>query len=311
MAEFHAASRRWVDRILADPPRVHGGSADMEPNQTWHTEAACYYLMADLITPGAVTLETGLGVSTALFAGLGARHTCVVNSADEIDRFRSYAATHGIDLTNVELLNGSSDDVLPGLRLDDLDLLFIDGSHHFPMPIIDWYYGARSLRKGGVVVIDDLLFIGPAMISYFLTRDDRWHVLAETSKWAAYKRMDARGSKEEWRHRKMIRASAEPSLDEDLLHSLIALRRANMLYEASDDQTPREPSSADLHLWLEDCDEPTACGVMRDGLLQTFAASDWGLQQGHAAMLMNHLVTAYGVSVEQSAMADLRAQLRM
>jgi hypothetical protein len=38
----------------------------------------------------------------------------------------------------------------------ELDLVFIDGSHGYPLPVIDWFYGAGLFRRGGVVVLDDV-----------------------------------------------------------------------------------------------------------------------------------------------------------
>ena len=61
-----------VERLLADPPRVHeelNAPADLG---VWLTERECYEFIADRVRAGARTLETGLGVSTALFLALGA-----------------------------------------------------------------------------------------------------------------------------------------------------------------------------------------------------------------------------------------------
>ncbi len=184
-----------IEEVLADPPKVHSGS----PQGVWSTDRRCYELMARSLSEDAVTLETGLGVSTALFARWGCRHTCVVGSEDEVSRLLEYSAGRSIDLSTVTFKVGYSQDVLPGLVLDELDLVLIDGGHGYPTPIIDWFYGCRTLKVGGIVIVDDLQL--PAVSDYlgrYLDLDPSWTPLASEPKWGAYRRSAAARLGGEW-----------------------------------------------------------------------------------------------------------------
>ena len=181
--------RALVERLLADPPRVHEELNAPPELGVWLTERACYELMAGLVAPGTRTLETGLGVSTALFLALGAEHTCIVPSEPQVTELRRYCDKHGIptDALRVEL--GRSEDVLPSLSIEPVDLVFIDGSHGFPTPMIDWFYGARLLRRDGVVVLDDRQLPAVAIVVGYLDADPRWRAVGRTGKWAAFARL--------------------------------------------------------------------------------------------------------------------------
>jgi len=187
-----------VERLLADPPRVHeelNAPADLG---VWLTERECYEFIADRVRAGARTLETGLGVSTALFLALGADHTCVVPSQTQVAELRRYCDAHGIDTDRLHVELGRSEDVLPNLCIDALDMYLIDGSHGFPMPMVDWLYGARLLRRGGVVVLDDRQLPAVTAVVDFLDADPRWRALTRTHKWAAFERLADGALGEDW-----------------------------------------------------------------------------------------------------------------
>jgi len=107
------------------------------------------------VKSGDRTLETRLGISTALFAALGADHRCVVSVRQQAGRLLAYCAREGIQTDQLRIEVGFSDEVLPTLDLEPLDLVFIDGGHGFPTPILDWHYGARTLRVGGLLILDE------------------------------------------------------------------------------------------------------------------------------------------------------------
>jgi Methyltransferase domain len=177
-------------RLLADPPNIHAltGEAEGAALGAWPTEPGCYRLLASACPPGSRTLETGIGLSTALLAGLGARHTCVAFVAQEVDRLLDYCAGHALPTDQVEFLVGFSEDVLPGLDPGPLDAFLIDGGHGFPTPMLDWFYGARHLRDGGLLLVDDLQLPAVAMLDRFLGRDQRWVEVDRTAKWAGWRR---------------------------------------------------------------------------------------------------------------------------
>ncbi|QEC46875.1 class I SAM-dependent methyltransferase [Baekduia soli] len=149
-----AARSRAIFTVVGDPPRVHEHAGAQEG--VYSTDLDCYEFLARHAAPGSRTLETGCGISTALFAVWGTRHTCVVGDRREVDILVEWAAARDIDLGAMTFEIGMSDAVLPRLEPTELDLVFIDGGHAFPMAIIDWYYGAGRLCEGGIVVLDDV-----------------------------------------------------------------------------------------------------------------------------------------------------------
>ncbi len=184
-----------LDEVMVDPPQVHPGSG----RGAWLTDRECYEFMARGLPDHAVTLETGLGVSTVLFARWGCEHTCVVSSEAEVQELTSYCADRSVDTSNVRLEIGLSQDVLPALDVTEIDLVLIDGGHGFPTPIIDWFYGCRHLRVGGLVVVDDMQL--PAVSDFlgrYLELDPSWEMVGREPKWAAFKRISAAALGGEW-----------------------------------------------------------------------------------------------------------------
>jgi hypothetical protein len=177
-----------IEDFFRNPPSVHNAAA----TGVWSTAASAYQFMASVCTPGTRTLETGLGISTALFAAWQTEHICVVPSQNEVDALVGYLDQRGIASDGVRFEVGFSDDILPTLDLPELDLVFIDGGHSFPTPIIDWYYGAKALRAGGTLVLDDTYLRSVTMgLADYLDADPRWERLDRTQKWLAYKRLSS------------------------------------------------------------------------------------------------------------------------
>ena len=68
-------------------------------------------------------------------------------------------------------------------------VVLIDGSHGFPSPIIDWYYAGGRLRRGGVIVFDDIQLPHVQLgLLPFLEADPRWSRPARTDKRVAYRK---------------------------------------------------------------------------------------------------------------------------
>lgn len=196
-----------IDRVLANPPSVHGQA----PGGVWKTVPDAYAFLAEHIPQNAVTLETGLGVSTVLFSQWSANHTCVVAGAGEVEAITAYAAEQHIPFDHVTFQVGTSDVVLPTLELEPLDAFLIDGGHGFPHPTIDWYYGARTLKDGGVVVIDDVQL--PAVEDHLvavLDADPRWECLGGDWRWRAYRKRGDFPLGEEWTNQSFLGAPRFP-----------------------------------------------------------------------------------------------------
>lgn len=190
-----------VDRVLADPPAVH--PMDHSPDASigvWSTEPSCYRFLAEHCPEGTRTLETGSGLSTVLFAALGAHHTCCTPSQDEVDRVLAHCTSRQFPTEHLRFDVGASQDTLPGIERagEDRDLVLIDGGHGFPVPILDWFYGAATLRAGGLLVVDDVNLPAVRALCGFLDQDPRWESLAGTDKWRAWRRLHSGSLSEDW-----------------------------------------------------------------------------------------------------------------
>lgn len=190
--------------MLADPPVVHYLTyEDLKSGQltgVHSTEEACYRFMADVVAQGSRTLETGSGVSTVLFASWGCEHRCITPAQVEVDAVVEYCRKHSISTNGLTFDVAPSDDAL--VKLDPsgpaLDLVFIDGGHGFPIPMIDWYYGAGRLKRNGVLVVDDIHIPAVKILRSFLDLDQRWRGIERTHKWVAYERLSDDGLGEDW-----------------------------------------------------------------------------------------------------------------
>jgi predicted O-methyltransferase YrrM len=133
----------------------------------------CRFLAGLLVglEPGPLqTLEVGLafGVSTlaicdALRSRPGSRHLAI----DPCQTLARDGLWHGAGLRNleraglrelVEFHEASSQQVLPRLHAEgrQFDFVFIDGDHCFDSAFVDFYYADAIVRKGGLIVLDDL-----------------------------------------------------------------------------------------------------------------------------------------------------------
>src|SRR3546814_9439763 len=190
-----------LDRILADPPIVHPMEGGADPRMgVWSTDEDCYRLIASRCPPGTRSLETGSGLSTVLLAALGAQHICCTAGQEEADRILAHCRDRGIDASGLTFEIGSSSATLPPLEASgtERDLVLIYGSHAFPLPMVDWFYGASLLVAGGTLVVDDVNLPAVRVLKRFLDQDPRWVSLASTSKWAAWRRTSIGPLSEDW-----------------------------------------------------------------------------------------------------------------
>jgi hypothetical protein len=165
----------------------------------WGTDRECYALIAETVEPGMHTLETGSGLSTVIFASAGTAHTCVTPSPDEAARILAYCADHEISTERLRFELGVSDEVLP--RLADgppLGLVFVDGNHGFPTPMVDWFYAGSRLVPGGLLILDDIQLPAVAHLCAFIDRDPRFSVHRRTAKWVAYRAPTGGTLRQDW-----------------------------------------------------------------------------------------------------------------
>ena len=160
--------------LLATNPSLHGS-----PSRQWQLgEDVMRWLFAN-VTSGQRTLETGCGYSTILFALKGARHTVISPVVEEHQRVRQWCDVNGIDLSNLDFNLAHSEEVLPTLALEPLNVVLIDGWHAFPAPLLDWFFTANKLVVDGHLIVDDTHIKAVRILRDFLEAEQgRWELVA-------------------------------------------------------------------------------------------------------------------------------------
>ena len=162
-----------VERLLSDRPSFHLGGACQ-----WNSLPQTLAAIRDSVQPGDLTLETGVGASTVVFAAGGAHHTAISPDPGEHARVAEYCQQLGIDASRVTFIEGLSDDILPSLlsRERTLDAAFIDGAHSFPYPEVDWFYVTRALKVGGKLLMDDISIPAVTPLFHHMRLEDNWRL---------------------------------------------------------------------------------------------------------------------------------------
>jgi hypothetical protein len=184
-----------VDRLLNDQPSFHGGGT-----VRWDSLPETLKMIGRSVRVGDRTAEIGCGASTVVFTARGAHHTAISPDVREHERIREYCHSIGVDDQRLTFIEGLSEDVLPTFcRERVLDVEFIDGAHSFPYPEVDWHYLTKSLKVGGMLVIDDIPI--PAVVPIFrhMRLDPRWRFEGIfDSRAAAFRLLNQPQSEDDW-----------------------------------------------------------------------------------------------------------------
>lgn len=152
--------------------KIHSGG-----NAAWDSSEATLNWIKENVKPGMNTIETGAGKSTLVFAQMGANHIAITPSESEIANIKKVAAANDIDLSKTTFYANFSQDILPKIMREiEYDIVHIDGGHGFPIPQIDFFFTAPSLKIGGKMVIDDVDLWTGSIIVDFLRKEKGWKI---------------------------------------------------------------------------------------------------------------------------------------
>lgn len=164
-----------LNDLIRDDPKLDR-DAEGKP-VSWSVPEDLLRFLDERVTPETNTLETGAGLSTIFFALKEAHHTCIVPDAALVERIKEYCQARHVSTQNIRFCSGRSEEILPTLEIKNLDLALVDGQHGFPVPFIDWFYSARRLKVGGLVVVDDTQIWTGAVLRDFLSREPGWELV--------------------------------------------------------------------------------------------------------------------------------------
>jgi methyltransferase family protein len=193
-----------LQELLKHPPIIHTNKG--VPSAESRVDDTTLRFLDKRVHSDMKTLETGSGISTIVFANKGARHTCIAPDVEQVALIQHYCAQHAIATHNLEFMLETSENALPKLPQQEVyDLALIDGRHGFPNPIIDWYYIARVLKIGGLVVIDDLHIWTCELLVNFLRAEPDWALVEETERVAVLRKQGNSTLSNEWKQQPYVR----------------------------------------------------------------------------------------------------------
>ena len=181
--------------LMQQQPKLHGRrtwEGGYEAGADWSLSPTTLRWIVDHIQQGFRTLETGCGYSTIVFAAWECRHEVASPLHEEHAAINDWCREHGVPVESVQYHVGLSQRILPALPATPLDLVLIDGDHAVPAPLIDYYYTADRLVKGGLMLIDDTQLRSVQQLCEFLNAErERWEFVDEVVRTRVYrKRVD-------------------------------------------------------------------------------------------------------------------------
>jgi hypothetical protein len=180
-------------RLLENPPRLHSGDFGIRPS--------LLRFIVDHVKSDSLTLETGGGVSTVCFAGISCEHTCIDPEIKVVERIKDYCRENQISTDKVRFMIEGSQNVLPFLDFGGrrLDFALIDGSHAFPVPVVDYYYINENLKVGGYIAVDDLFIRAVNILHRFLITDPAYELVTiDQAKTGVYRKIAETVYPENW-----------------------------------------------------------------------------------------------------------------
>ncbi|MCA0023552.1 MULTISPECIES: class I SAM-dependent methyltransferase [unclassified Mesorhizobium] len=184
-----------IDTIKSDALAKALQWAAVQP-QWWHDAGNLHPEVLEAIARHAFhinaseTAETGCGLSTVMLSTIVDAHTCFTIAAGN-----SLAQVQNVPHLRTERVNfviGPSQLTVPRHTFArPLDLVLIDGPHGFPFAHLEYFYFYQKIRKGGILVVDDI-HIPTIRQLYDVLRDDKmWKHVEDVMTTAFFRRTEA------------------------------------------------------------------------------------------------------------------------
>jgi len=161
-----------LDDLFREEPLLHVAASGELTDLSMPSEVLTY--INNLVTPDMVTVETGAGYSTLVFAANECQHTVYCQADGTIQRLRDWALEKDLSLGSVTFIEGRTDATLPTTRPNVVGLALLDGGTGFPLPLLDYFYLGPSVAEGSVLIIHDAYHASAKVLCDFLREDYYW-----------------------------------------------------------------------------------------------------------------------------------------
>lgn len=175
------------DEILALPEDWHGAGSMSAKTLTYLTQ------VLSEMQPINFSVETGSGKTTLLFSHSSNNHkTFAVDDGN--GSISNVKASQLFSPGSVEFVEGPSQINLPAFNFDQpIDVALIDGPHGYPFPDLEYYHLYPHIRKGGLLLLDDIQIPTIQHIFITLKADEMWELLDVVDNLAFFQRTSVEG----------------------------------------------------------------------------------------------------------------------
>jgi hypothetical protein len=129
------------------------------------------------------SIETGLGLSTAVFSNFGWTHKAIMPSFDEKNQLLRWMVKNSVATDKLEVVVEFSYNEVVKSDTQEFDFVFIDGNHGFPHPFIDYFFLSQRLKVNGFLAIDDIDLEVPSYLFQTIKKRPYWRVHEQGQKW--------------------------------------------------------------------------------------------------------------------------------
>jgi hypothetical protein len=174
----NAQSETNLDVFLTHIPLFHS----WDDGRTWNTggfgptELRAMHQFARNCKNPPVILETGAGNSTLAFLLANPARLISIAPDDSLfTRISEYCDQNNINRGALEAVIELSEIALPRLFLSDpdarVDIALLDGGHGWPTVFVDFCYANALMKKGGILIVDDIHLYSVGEFARFLSDD--------------------------------------------------------------------------------------------------------------------------------------------
>ncbi len=183
---------------LQNLPLLHtwDGGKEWNTGGFYDQQLRSFYLLAGGPTGGHSIIETGAGNSTLTFLFARPKRLITIAPAPDLfGRIEAYCTEHGLDSSPLQKKVERSEIVLPGIAQAEhaagthFDLGLLDGGHGWPTVFVDFCYVNAMLKKGGILLVDDVQLHSVKELARMLAKQPEYRLVEDLGKVLAFEKL--------------------------------------------------------------------------------------------------------------------------